>query len=509
MTQLIGIDLGTTNSAVAFLDDLGKPHLLTLSDGDRLLPSAVFFHPNREKVDLSRDVGGHAKDMLEMYPERVAFGFKRVMDDTTQDFFRHGDVSVSSTQLSAMILKKLGRTVEHHLGEFPSAAVITVPATFPERAREATRRAAELAGISDVTFINEPTAAILYATSLPNHSLEGKVLVFDLGGGTFDATLAEVKDQEVTVVWSEGDHNLGGLDFDKAILELVASQDSQFEGVCIPNNYLLSEQIKKRLGRESEISHFLYKDNAASDRLPCTVTIADFERATAHLMTRVMQLVEIVLDNPLDPVTPSEVSAVLLVGGSTRMPMVTKAIEKMFGKPPIAVPNVDEAVALGAAINAGLIAKPGQLSSLQAAALARTAFSDVVSQYLGTFSLSEEGSVNTVIIEKGETIPVRREETFRLLFDGQERVNCELTQAGYPESDPDLVEILMEEKLELPEGAKRGDVIEVIYEVNESNEVFCRFTHVLSGAAQEFSHCFGTDNSDSPLGTDLGSFLTE
>ena len=310
MNHFIGIDLGTTNSAVAYLDEIGKPHLITLDDGERLLPSAVFVDPGEKGISLI-NVGSSARRRAESHPERVAMHFKRIIGNKEVNPIEISGKRISATSFSALILNKLRQAAGTHLGAAPMSAIITVPATFSEAAREATRNAATKAGFDSVELINEPTAAILLASSLPNLMIDGTVLVFDLGGGTFDATLASVNGQEISVIWSEGDRHLGGINFDEKILKVIAGHGPQFTGVNIPHNNLLAEQIKKRFGVENQVDHFLYSDSSCSNRVNCTIRREEFEIAAAPLMQRVMQLVDTVLDNEKQPMEPHEVDHIL------------------------------------------------------------------------------------------------------------------------------------------------------------------------------------------------------
>lgn len=507
MSALIGIDLGTTNSAAAYLDEIGRPHIITLADGERLLPSAVYVDPNSEKIKLDH-VGGWAKERSEQFPSNVVMGFKRAMGDERVNPLEVSGRSVTATTLSTLVLTKLKRAAQEQLGCEVDSAVITVPATFSESAREATRQAAARAGFQKVELINEPTAAILYASSLPNRRLDGKVLVFDLGGGTFDATLAEVKGEDVRVIWSEGDHRLGGMDFDKALLSLDVRVGSRDPRVEIPNNHLRAENLKKRFGKEEVVSGDLLVDGAAKERVFTSLRREDFEEAVDPLMQRVMQLVDAVLDNQNESIEPADVDHILLVGGSTRMPIVNKHLVNFFGKDPIAVPNVDEAVALGAAIKAGLSSDPAELNPAQKASLAATSLADVVSHYLGTIALHDGRLTNSILIPKGAQIPAHVSEEFSLISDGQGEIRCRLTQSGHSEDDPAMVSVLQEQPFQMPAGVRAGDVIQVEYAVNDSNQVNCKFTHQRSGRCVSFEHCFGQAEADD-FGPDLSDLLID
>lgn len=403
MGEAVGIDLGTTNSAVAHVDAQGRVAVLPNCSGHAITPSVVCFRKGQVLV------GQEAKELQAAGEPQVAAFFKRQMGVSNFVFYAEGR-DHTAVELSTFVLKALKQDAEKALGRPVSHAVITVPAYFRNPQREATIEAGRRAGLEVLQIINEPTAAAI-AYGMRNTDRSQTLLVYDLGGGTFDVTLLHLAPGEIRVLASEGDHELGGKDWDDRIIEFLASR-FEAEFGCDPLEDMEScadllvraEEVKKRLStaQSAPISlvHAGHRGRYDLDR-------ATFERISADLMERTIGLTRKVLED--QGLTPAKVDGVLLVGGSTRMPMVHDFIERAFGRPPMTGVNVDEAVALGAALVAmerrNETAGGGPPFSLPGAR--RTV--DVTNHSLGMIALNESRTafLNSLILPKNAPIPCR------------------------------------------------------------------------------------------------------
>ena len=415
MSKIVGIDLGTTFSAIAHVNDNEIPELIPNEDGDRLTPSVIFYDEGEFIV------GEYAKQNALAEPENTVEFIKREMGKTSTEFSREfGGEQYAPEALSAEILKTLKKDAEAALGEQVTDAVITVPAYFNDPERQATIRAGELAGLNVQRIINEPTAAALaYGKHLSGDT--SKVLVFDLGGGTFDVTVLEVDGQEMTILATNGDHRLGGKDWDDKIIVHVSERFEREQGedpLMDPAAYLdiqtraVDAKIQlSTLSRATIITNYAGK----SDRLQ--LTQQEFEDMTVNLVERCRSLVDVVLDEIT--LTTDQIDKVLLVGGSTRMPMIQNMLTEHFGKPPDTSVNPDEAVAVGAAIMGALIeseatesrrlvgAAPKQIGAAPEQTFGIARISDICSHSLGMVVLDKAASAlrNSTIIPKNTNIP--------------------------------------------------------------------------------------------------------
>ena len=408
MAKIVGIDLGTTFSAIAHVNANEIPELIPNEDRDRLTPSLIFYDEDEFIV------GKYAKQNALAEPENTVEFIKREMGKPSTEFSREfGGEQYAPEALSAEILKTLKRDAETELGEQVTDAVITVPAYFNDPERQATIRAGELAGLNVQRIINEPTAAALaYGKHLSGDT--SKILVFDLGGGTFDVTALEVEGQEMTILATNGDHRLGGKDWDDKIILHIAERFKREHGEDPLNDLAAYLDIQARsvdakiqlstLNKATIITNYADK----IDRLQ--LTRQEFENMTVDLLERCRSLVDVVLDEIT--LTPNRIDKVLLVGGSTRMPMIQNMLTEHFGKPPDTSVNPDEAVAVGAAIMGALIqAEATEPRRFLGAApeqhfgIARIA--DVCSHSLGMVVLDKETSTlrNSTIIAKNTNIP--------------------------------------------------------------------------------------------------------
>ena len=398
MTKIVGIDLGTTFSAIAHINENGVPELIPNKGGERLTPSVILY----ENGEF--DVGEDAKRAAIAYPEDIVEFIKLEMGKSITDCSREfGRKQYAPEDLSAEILKTLKGDAEKALGEQITDAVITVPAYFNDPQRKATIRAGEIAGLNVRRIINEPTAAALsYGTHLSDS--QSMILVFDLGGGTFDVTIMEVKGEEMNVLGTGGDHRLGGKDWDEKIINHVAEHFEMEHGENPLTDPSVSRDIRERAVDAkialSARSSTTLNINYAGKPLRFQLTRQDFEAMTTDLVERCRSLVDVVLYEK--QMTTDQIDTVLLVGGSTRMPMIKNMIEEHFGKPPQVSGSPDETVALGAALMGELI----EPSQVRAKTVGIKRLIDVCSYSLGMAVLSESGELrNSTIIPKNTSIP--------------------------------------------------------------------------------------------------------
>ncbi|MHC4708888.1 MAG: Hsp70 family protein [Planctomycetota bacterium] len=486
MSNLVGIDLGTTFSAIAVLDGIGKPEIIPNQDGDRITPSAVHFPEDEPGTTLVGDVAAKAAAYS---PDRVVQHVKRRMGD---DFrYTINGTDYTPEQISSLILKKLAQDAAAQKGEIEQA-VITVPANFRESARKATMDAGKLAGLEVTHIINEPTAAALfYATTA---DVTGRVLIYDLGGGTFDVTVADVRDRDVQVIASLGDQHLGGTDFDRKLVEIFQERyqaefgRTLFEGDEGARRYLAdAEELKKILSRRPKGGIVV---NGPAGPLKIELTQKDFEEAISVLIAKTTTLIDGVLDEAKSQV--SDIQSVLLVGGSTRIPLIERTLTKVIGKQPTKAVNVDEAIALGAAVYAGITAPKNLLNVAQSSAMSQIRMRDVCSNYYGTLTLLQNPTTgrvevaNALILKKNTPLPCSNTETFYTTVDGQTELDCTVTQSQFPETDPEFVNVLDKTIFSgLPPGRAAGRTIQVTFSYDVNERMHCVFLDVESGMKHE------------------------
>ncbi len=402
MASLVGIDLGTTFSAVARLDEVGRPVIVHNSEGANITPSVVAFTGPEETL-----VGEEARRGLDL--DRNTFGrFKRAMgsSETYQsDWNQHTPVSLSS-----LLLRKLKKEAEASIGPILEA-VVTIPANFANEAREATLTAARNAGLNVKFIINEPTAAALYFAHHSGTTLAGIYAIYDLGGGTFDVTLVRVAGDDIEVLATEGVSKLGGDDFDQKLQDLVVRKyREKVGGELEAGDYSRNdaEEDKKSLSRRQKVT---VRASGSAGRATIEVTRGEFEEAISTLIAQTEMLCETVLDDA--GVSPSDVSAVILAGGSTRLPIVRESVERLFAKPPTSFANPDEVVALGAALYAAVKTDQANLNAIQRRETEKVSIQEITSKYFGTISLGYNQSKdqnemqNTILIKKVRRFLVR------------------------------------------------------------------------------------------------------
>jgi len=487
MTNIVGIDLGTTFSALAILNVIGKPEIIPNADGERLTPSAIFF--DEENSDMVR-VGIEAINSRHLNAERSVRWIKRHMGDANY----HKNIDSKDwtpVELSALILKKLKQdcSVEH--GEIRDA-VISVPAHFDEIRRKATMDAGTKAGLNVIGIVNEPVAAALYYAT--TREVSGKILVYDLGGGTFDVAIMDINGQEMNINCSQGDHALGGIDFDRKILEILEQKyKEKFGAELISSDEDRAkyedeaEDIKRTLSRRKVAKKMLY---GPAGNMRVEVTREMFEKAISPLIDRADILVEVALGEA--GIEPSGINKVLLVGGSTRIPLVQQRLEKMFGFPPETTVNVDECVGLGAALHAGLTMlreKPDAVPAGISSGLSDINLTDVCNHSYGTICAPIDKETgrrvieNRIILKKNTPLPCEASQVFYTLTDGQTEVEVTITQGEG--NDVEFVNTISTYKFELPPDRDAGCPIKVTYSYDMNQRMHCKFEDQESGRVLE------------------------
>ena len=435
MGKIIGIDLGTTNSCVAVMEG-GEPVVIPNAEGSRTTPSVVAFTKSGERL-----VGQVAKRQAITNPERTVYSIKRFMgrryDEVTQEIkevpykvvkgksdlamVRIDDKEYTPQEISAMILQKMRQTAEDYLGEKVTDAVITVPAYFNDSQRQATKEAGEIAGLNVRRIINEPTAASL-AYGLDKKKNE-KIAVYDLGGGTFDISILEIGEGVFEVKSTNGDTHLGGDDFDKRVIDWIVDEFKKQEGVDLSKDPMALQRLKEAAEKakmelstttQTEINlPFITATDAGPKHLNLTLTRAKFEQLCDDLFQRTLEPCRTALKDA--GLTAADIDEVVLVGGSTRIPKIQEMVKELFGKEPHKGVNPDEVVAIGAAIQGGVLA--GDVSDVL--------LLDVTPLSLGIETL---GGVMTKLIEKNTTIPTRKSEIFSTAADNQTSVEIHVLQ---------------------------------------------------------------------------------
>lgn len=416
MGKIIGIDLGTTNSCVAVMEG-GQPTVIVNSEGTRTTPSVVAFTKKGERL-----VGEPAKRQAVTNPERTVSSIKREMGSGYK--VKIDKKNYSPQEISAFILMKLKKDAEDYLGQRVTEAVITVPAYFSDAQRQATKDAGRIAGLKVERIINEPTAAAL-AYGLDNGEAQ-KILVYDLGGGTFDVSVIEIGDKVIEVLATSGDNHLGGDDFDKRLSDYIVSEFKRTEGIDLGKDKVAlqriteeAEKAKKELSSAQTVNinlPFITTTKAGPVHLDMNITRARFNELTSDLVERTTGPVITALNDA--GITKGELNKVLLVGGSTRIPAVQDKVRQLTGLEPSKNMNPDECVALGASIQGGKLAgDSGNASELL--------LLDVTPL---TLSIETVGGIATHLIEKNSTIPCRKSQVFSTAMSGQTNVEIKVLQ---------------------------------------------------------------------------------
>lgn len=438
MSKVLGIDLGTTNSAMAVMEG-GHAKVLPTAEGGNLLPSVVAMTQEGERI-----VGDSAKNQAVQNPENTLFAIKRLIGRTWDDpevqkdqkllpfemrkddkngvEVKMGDKWYKPQEISAMVLQKLKKDAEQYFGEKVTEAVVTVPAYFDDSQRQATKDAGKIAGFKVKRILNEPTAAAL-AYGLDKKDQEGKIAIFDLGGGTFDISILEVGEGVFEVLSTNGDTHLGGEDFDRALMDMLVAEFEKKEGIDLSEDRTAlqrlkeaSEKAKIELSSSPETTiniPFITADKQGPKHLMRKISRAEFEKLVAEFLDRLVEPCEKAIKDA--KLTTDDLSQVILVGGMTRMPAVKEIAKKIFKKDPKQDLNPDEVVSLGAAVQAGIL--QGDVTDIT--------LLDVTPLSLG---LETFGGVMTKLVDRNTTIPVEKKQIFSTAADNQTAVEVHVLQ---------------------------------------------------------------------------------